>query len=251
MFAMRLSKKTISDFHANGYLVVRKLFDQSRMDEIVQWVNEVQSYPEAKNKYMMYFEESKLEPGKRILSRIENIEPFHQYFSSLFLYSEIQQITSQLFAEEAILFKDKINFKMPGGSGFKAHQDVQAGWDRYAKLHITAMVSIDPCTLNNGCLEIASGSHQEGLIGEQWVPLQENALDYVSLQTAPGDAVFFDSYVAHRSGQNLTDQQRRVLYITYNAASKGDQRSTYYADKRLTYPPDIERDANQSYVFKV
>ena len=33
----------------------------------------------------------------------------------------------ELFGEPAVLFKEKINFKMPGGAGFKAHQDQQAG----------------------------------------------------------------------------------------------------------------------------
>ena len=70
---------------------------------------------------------------------------------------------------------------MPGGDGFKAHQDVQAGWDEYAKLHITALVSIDPSTIENGCLEIAAGNHDKGLIGEQWKPLEENA-DRTSVQ---------------------------------------------------------------------
>ena len=32
--------------------------------------------------------------------------------------------------------EDKINFKMPGGTGFKPHQDSQAGWEVYAKYFI-------------------------------------------------------------------------------------------------------------------
>ena len=182
---------------------------------------------------------------------MEDIEPFHQGFSTLFINGEIQKITSQLFNEEAILFKDKINFKMPGGDGFKAHQDVQAGWDRYSKLHITALVSIDTSTIKNGCLEIACGNHNKGLIGEQWVPLKEDGLDYVSIPTNPGDAIFFNSYAPHRSGPNMTNKRRRVLYVTYNAASEGDHRREYYADKRLSYPPDIEREPNKKYVFRV
>ncbi len=61
-----------------------------------------------------------------------------------------------------VLFKDKINFKMPGGPGFKAHQDQQAGWTRYAPLFVTALVTIDPATLENGCLEMVPGRHREG-----------------------------------------------------------------------------------------
>ncbi len=200
---------------------------------------------------MMYFEQSKLDNNRRILSRMEDIEPYHAGFSELFTKSEIQQITSQLFHDDSVLFKDKINFKMPGGDGFKAHQDVQAGWDKYGKLHITALISIDASTIENGCLEMAGGYHDRGLIGEKWKPLEENSLDYESIPTQPGDAVFFDSFVPHRSGPNLTNDKRRVLYVTYNAAAEGDKRRKYYDDKRLSYPPDIERLTDKEYVFRV
>ena len=248
---MQLSNEQIEDFKSSGFLVIRNLYDAERMKTITAWTEEVASYPEVPGKYMMYFEESKLEPGKRILSRMEDIEPFHKGFSDLFVRGEIQQVTSQLFGNEAILFKDKINFKMPGGDGFKAHQDVQAGWDRYAKLHITALVSIDPSTIENGCLEIARGHHDQGLIGEKWQPLEEDALDYDSVPTSPGDAIFFDSFAPHRSGPNMTNEKRRVLYVTYNAAAEGNHLRQYYDDKRLSYPPDIEREPNKEYVFRV
>jgi ectoine hydroxylase-related dioxygenase (phytanoyl-CoA dioxygenase family) len=83
------------------------------------------------------------------------------------------------------------------------------------------------------------------------VPLKEDGLDYVSMPTNPGDAIFFNSYAPHRSGPNMTNKRRRVLYVTYNAASEGDHRREYYADKRLSYPPDIEREPNKKYVFRV
>ena len=76
-------------------------------------------------------------------------------------------------------------------------------------------------------------------------------LDYVSVTTNPGDAIFFDSFAPHRSEPNMTNEQRRVLYVTYNAATEGDHRRQYYDDKRLSYPPDIEREAEKEYVFRV
>ena len=248
---MKLSTEQIDEFKNTGFLVIRNLYDAEKMKTITAWTEEVTNYPEEPGHVMMYFEQSQLETGKRIISRIEDIEPFHKGFSDLFVGGEIQQVTSQLFGDEAVLFKDKINFKMPGADGFKAHQDVQAGWDRYAPLHITALVSVDPSTIENGCLEVANGHHDKGLIGDQWKPLEEDALDYASLPTAPGDAVFFDSFAPHRSKPNLTNEQRRVLYVTYNAAAEGDHRRQYYDDKRLSYPPDIEREADKKYVFRV
>ncbi len=248
---MRISNAQIETFKATGFLIIRNLYGLQQMQAMTAWTETVANYPEIPGKYMMYFEQSKLDPDKRILSRVENIEPFHQGFSALFLGGEIQRIASQLFDDEAVLFKDKINFKMSGGGGFRAHQDVQAGWNRYAKLHITALVSIDAATIDNGCLEIASACHNKGLIGEAWKPLAEDALDYTSLTTDSGDAVFFDSFTPHRSKPNLTNKKRRALYVTYNAAVEGDHRRQYYADKRLGYPPDIEREANKEYVFRV
>ncbi len=248
---MKLSDAQLNEFNNTGFLVIRNLYDDEKMKEIIAWTDEVTNYPEVPGKYMMYFEQSQLDSDKRILSRMEDVEPYHKGFSELFTQGEIQKITSQLFDDDALLFKDKINFKMPGGDGFKAHQDVQAGWDRYAKLHITALVSIDPSTVENGCLEMASGHHNQGLIGEQWKPLEEDALDYISVTTEPGDAVFFDSFAPHRSGPNLSNEQRRVLYVTYNARHEGDHRRQYYDDKRLSYPPDIEREADKEYVFRV
>ena len=199
----------------------------------------------------MYFEKSQLDPNQRILSRMEDIEPFHTGFSQLFTTDKMQGCVSELFGKEAVLFKDKINFKMPGGDGFKAHQDVQAGWDRYASLHITALVSIDASTLENGCLQLAPGHHKQGFIGESWKPLQEDALEYISVPAKPGDAVFFDSFAPHRSEPNRTNSARRVLYVTYNRLSEGDHRRQYYIDKRKSYPPDCEREPDKEYVFRV
>jgi len=114
---------------------------------------------------------------------MENFAPYHQNFNKLFDEDRMKGIVSQLFAEESVLFQEKINFKMPDGDGFRAHQDVQAGWDNYAALHITALLSIDPCTEENGCLEMASSQHDKGLIGDKWKLLNEDTLNCVSVPT--------------------------------------------------------------------
>jgi len=150
-----------------------------------------------------------------------------------------------------VLFKDKINFKMPGGAGFELHQDQQAGWSTYAPRFMTAMISLDAASIESGCLEIAAGRHREGLIGEQWKPLDETGIDLEVVPTAPGDAIFFDSYVPHASKANFSDSPRRILYLTYNLADDGDHRARYYADKYASFPPDIDRNPSQTYIFRV
>lgn len=246
-----LTQQQIAKFNRDGYVIIRGLYSEQEMKQITAWVDEVAGYPEVPGKYMMYFEQGRLQPAGRILSRMEDIEPYHNGFSKLFTGEKMQGAVSELFGEPVVLFKDKINFKMPGADGFKAHQDIQAGWDRYASLHITALVSIDASNRDNGCLELAPGHHKEGFIGESWKPLAEDALAYIPVPTGPGDAVFFDSYTPHRSDPNNTNSARRVLYVTYNRLSEGDHRKQYYADKRKSYPPDCEREPDKEYVFRV
>jgi len=248
-----LSEQQIAQFHRDGFLVVRGMYSPQEVEAISQWTDDVAAWPETPGKCMMYFEESQ-DDGSRLLCRIENFVPFHEGFSMLITKRRMQLAVSELFAEPAVLFKDKINFKLPGGDGFKEHQDVQAGWDDYADLHITAMIAIDETNAENGSLEMIAGKHKQGVLGSMWAPLTDENTDhipYVAVHCQPGDAVFFDSYAPHRSHPNHTEKARRVLYITYNKSSKGDSREQYYADKRRNYPPDIERDPDKDYSFKV
>jgi len=249
-----LRDEQIAAFRRDGFVVVPALFGASTMVDIAAWANEVQGWPEMPGRHMMYFEESLTSAGQRILNRVENLPPYHEGFRALAASAEMQGACGQLFGEPAVLFKDKINFKLAGGSGFEAHQDVQAGWSKYAGLHITALIAIDHCTLDNGCLEIATGIHDRGLIGSEWKPLTDEDLEgaeFVAIEAEPGDAVFFDSFAPHRSGPNQTDIPRRVLYFTYNKASEGDCLERYYADKRASYPPDIEREQGKEYHYRV
>jgi 2-aminoethylphosphonate dioxygenase len=244
----------VEKFKRDGFLVVRGLFDEAEMQRISAWTDELQGLPETPGRQMMYFEPSLLRAGERVLQRIENFCPFHAGFAALCDGDKLCGTVSQLFGAPALLFKDKINFKLPGGDGFKPHQDQQAGWSTYADLFITAMVSIDETTAENGCLELCAGQHTRGLLGGEWTPLTDDDMRRFGARPVPtraGDAIFFDSYTPHASGPNLTTDRRRVLYITYNPRSAGDHRLRYFADKRRSFPPDIERDPTRTYTFRV
>lgn len=247
-----LTPGQIETFRRDGFVLVRGFYNADEMADITAWVDEVQHWPETPGKYMMYFEETK--SGERILNRIENVPPYHVGFARLTGDDKMRGACAQLFEEPAVLFKDKINFKMPGGGGFEPHQDVQAGWSRYASMHITSVVTIDRATAENGCLEMAQDFHSHELIGDEWTPLTAvnlSGIEFVKIEAEPGDAVFFDSFIPHQSAPNRTDAPRRVLYYTYNKASEGDHLAQYYADKRESYPPDIEREPGKEYHYLV
>ena len=235
----------------DGYLVVPGFFGTNETARISQWTSDLETAREEAGRHWVYHEDSLTEPRRRVIQRIENFCPFHAGFDALIRDGALSRWVSALMGGPSVLFKDKINFKMPGGPGFKAHQDQQAGWGRYAPLFVTALVSIDPATLENGCLEMVPGRHREGLIGEEWNPLDETGLTLQAVPTEPGDVIFFDSFAPHASKANFTDKPRRILYVTYNRASDGDHRDQYYAEKHAAFPPDVERDAGKTYVFRV
>src|SRR3546814_6375288 len=54
----RLTDEQIADFRRDGFLVVRGMFSAAEMRWIERWTCEVEAYPEAPGKYLMYFEKS-------------------------------------------------------------------------------------------------------------------------------------------------------------------------------------------------
>jgi len=246
-----LSDQQIEFFHQNGYVVVSGAFSPEEAAALDLWTRELAEIPEEPGRQWVYHEKSLKGDDQDLICRIENISPYHAGFKDL---SEVLKApVGQLMGEEAVLFKEKVNFKMPGGDGFKPHQDSQAGWDAYAEFFISALVCIDEATIENGCLKMVAGHHKRGLF-RSWEPLTDEDMadmDFVPCPTKPGDLVFFDCYAPHASDPNMSDNIRRIYFATYNKLSEGDHLDQYYADKRKTYPPDIEREAGKEYVFRV
>ena len=246
-----LSDSQLAEFERDGFLVVRGAFNPEVATKIQAWTDELLALPEESGRHWVYHEPSLKENGKNLVSRIENITPHQDNFA--ILSSALKAPVGQLLGEEAVLFKEKVNFKMPGGDGLKPHQDSQAGWDAYAEFFISVLVSIDTATEENGCLQICASHHKRGLF-TSWEPLNDEDIadmDFVPVLTEPGDAIFFDCYTPHSSEPNMSDKTRRIYYATFNRLSEGDNMAQYYADKHKSYPPDIDRDPENDYIFRV
>lgn len=183
--------------------------------------------------------------------RTEKFMDYHEGFKGLLCGDDLRGLIGQCSGEEMLLFKDKINYKLPHGNGFAPHLDAPA-YDHIGKIeHVTANMAIDPATIANGCLEIVPGSHtmnvelaEGGRISDKWNREQE----WVQVPLDAGDVLIFGSHLAHRSGPNKTDKPRASLYATYHARSDGeDLREKYYAHRRVAFPPDHEREAGIDY----
>jgi hypothetical protein len=237
-----------TSWQRQGYLLLPRHLSANETSELSRWVQELAAWPEAPGKWMKWYEQG---AGGRQLCRVEDFLPYHEEFAAFLSSGTIAEILEVLCGEPAALFKEKINFKLAGGSGFAPHQDAPAFTTFGQRYHVTLMVSIDPTTRENGCLEVVDGFHGAGLLPQAkdgtLAPGWADAQTWKPIETEPGDLLFFDSYVPHRSGPNRSQRPRRALYVTYNRASDGDYRGTYFARKRAAFPPECERVAGIDY----
>jgi 2-aminoethylphosphonate dioxygenase len=244
-----LSPEQMRFWDDNGYVLVKSHYAGERKATLRRWVEELEALPETPGKWMKYFEKGLA--GERLLCRVEDFIPYHAGLRELLRGEEVVGMVSQLMGEPVVLFKEKINYKLPGGKGFEPHQDAPAYITFNQKYHITFMISVDPTTIENGCLEVVRGWHKRGTLAQkQDGSLAREVVDslrWEPVTTEPGDVILFDSYIPHRSGPNTTNRPRRVYYVTYNRASEGDRRDDYYRDKREKYPPEIERIPGKDY----
>lgn len=249
-----LTAQQLAAYREKGWLLARGFVAPLEVEALARWTDELAARPEEPGKHMVYCEPSLLDASRRVIQRIENFCPYHAGFDAFVRDGRLREALDQILGVTACLFKEKINFKMPGGAGFEPHQDQQAGWSRYARMFVTAMVTIDQATIENGCLEMGGGARVTELIGAEWRPLDAAEMKDFSLvpvPTEPGDVLFFDSYAPHASKANMTDHPRRILYLTYNATVEGDHRARYFAEKRESFPPDVERRPGIEYKFRV
>ena len=180
--------------------------------------------------------------GERQIMRTENFADYHKDFSALLHGEDLTGILAQVTRDDMLLFKDKINYKLPGGNGFQAHLDAPA-YDHIGKIeHTTANLAVDAATLANGCVEVVPGSHkmvvelaEGGRISAKWEADQQ----WTPVPLDSGDLLIFGSHLAHRSGPNTTNAARASVYATYHMKSDGeDLKARYYVDRRQNFPPD-------------
>ncbi len=163
-----------------------------------------------------------------------------------------------------VLYKEKLNLKPPGGSGFAPHLDapsLRAAFDcvadRAPRAFVTVMIAIDDMNSSNGCLRVARGPWTEDNHVDVIVPPSQkangniddltnsnpdaggragaipndvaNQLVYEDVVCKGGTIVAFNGWVPHRSAVNRSPFARRAVFLTYNPVDDGgDYRDLYY-----------------------
>ena len=135
------------NYKEKGFIVLRNVIDKKFISEIKKEIN------------------SKIN-SKKILRRIEKVSDNFELSRKILRSKKILNLLKKLTNRNYVLFKDKLNFKYPGGSGFLPHIDghfywidqnnkKQDGWNKYSTSFINLVIPLDKTTKENGCLYLA------------------------------------------------------------------------------------------------
>jgi hypothetical protein len=230
----------IEHFREHGWVVI-DLLSPATIAALPHWVDEVAALRDGERGVLQHFEGTDDGP---MLCRSEDFVPAHAALRDLLCSGLLPETAGTLLGEPAVLYKEKINYKLAGGAGYSPHQDAPA----YPMIdrHVSAMVAIDDADDRNGGLEVVSRCFDEILAVDDRgciTPDIAARLDWQPVPLRAGQTLWFHSRTPHRSAANHSTRPRRALYPTYNAAREGDLRAAYYETKRAAFAstPDGDR----------
>ena len=229
---MLLSAAERMRWQDTGCLLLKQLQglpSAAALGRMAQDVSRLPDAPGSRFPWLVFHEALADSADRGVLARTENFCLYHRGWRDV-AQKVVAPVVSQLLEDYAMLFKDKINYKPPGGAGFLAHQD-RTAWYAGARgmplYHVTAMIAVDACTPEKGCLQVATEPWLHG--GDNVLPHKngailkdaEDKLAFTDVVLDAGDVVLFDSFVPHRAAANTSGEWRRAVFLTYNAAKDG------------------------------
>lgn len=108
-----LSEPQLSHYRTNGFLKISNLlsFESVLISDVAQWTADIFSWPKVEGKWLTHSEMT--EDGRKVPCRCENFVDYHEGMASL-ARGNVLCVTSQLFGEQSVLFKEKVNYKQSG-----------------------------------------------------------------------------------------------------------------------------------------
>jgi hypothetical protein len=222
----------------DGVLHVPGFLSGDALAEVIAVIDEIGRRPDGENGLLQHYELG--DDGAQIC-RSEHLIDGHPVLRALLTTGAMPAMAGELLGEPAVLYKEKVNYKLAGGAGFAPHQDAPAY--PFIDTHTTCMLAIDDATLENGCLEVVAGRHAEVLPMDETGCIRDDVVagfEWYPVPIAAGDLLWFHSRAPHRSGPNRSLHRRRGLFCTYNAVSHGDLRTEYYSEKLARFAAGSE-----------
>lgn len=210
--------------------VHRSVFGGQRLADLRMWASEVEAWPAASHVWGSYYEET---PAGPVPCRTENVSACHPGFRHV-VEGSLREVAAEAADCDVVDFKDKINYKHPGGAGFSPHQDLTA-YPGVSQV-MSVLLALDECSLVSGCLWLATGVQAVLPTDERGVVDAAVAatLEWEPVEMAAGDVVCLHGLAPHFSRANTGPSRRRVLVASYAPTGEGYSRERYYRARQAS-----------------
>jgi hypothetical protein len=229
-----LSDAEAARYHEDGSVLLRGFFDAEEIDLLRRAAKEDHELDRRA------FARADGEGGKVRLSLWNH--PGDGIYGMFARCERVVRSAEKLLGGEVYHYHSKMIMKDPQvGGAWAWHQDYGYWYQNgvLRPLLSSVFVAVDPCTRENGCLQVLRGSHHCGridhvLTGDQAGADRERVdelvkrlpLDYVEM--GPGDALYFHCNLLHRSDQNRSSQPRWAMICCYNAARNDPYKESHH-----------------------
>lgn len=222
---MYLTHEEVSDYHRNGFVLVKNVFSKPEVERMLEAVDKGDRVANTTRSTMD-------QSGRKV-----NLAIWHELgediWSAASTYPRIVNNVRILLGEEAAFFHGKVIFKEARlGGAWEWHQDYGYWYDQgfLFPSMISAFISLDPATKENGCLKVLQGSHKlgrlnHGKVGNQTginpsrIEQVNRMFKLVDCEMEAGSVLFFHCNLLHSSAANESDRDRRSFIVCYNAWS--------------------------------
>lgn len=230
-----------ASWERDGFVVRRGVFTHDELDELRQAGEEVvqqlveirRGTRQTAGSYTFEIEATastviKWEGDTDVVHGVEPVAHLHPAFRR---YAEDQRFTesaaSALGTDGVSLFTEKLNLKRArDGRPVILHQDhpYWVGSVENLDCIMTTMLLLDDSSDENGCLQVAPGSHRHGVMPRKTIdgfgshemdPEQFDLDSLVPVELAAGDMVMFGPLLVHYSAPNRSDRDRRAILYSY------------------------------------
>ena len=241
-------KQNIEEFNEKGYTIIKNVFNEK---DFLEQINKIENIIDnSKNQIDIYYEKDGT-TIKKIEKLLFNNKELRIFFEKNEIISSFMK---QIFNDDFILFKDKLNLKYAKkGSGWKMHVDgvfysdtSKKGWWDYATKFINILIPFSESKKENGTLEIVNidkdncsyeqllentdKEENNGVPKQELYKELEKKTKYLELNMT--DIAFFDPRCYHTSKKNRSNKDRKIFYLTYNKLTDGDNYLKYITDKK-------------------
>jgi ectoine hydroxylase len=219
-----LNEQQVQEFQSRGFVLARGFFDQAEVGLLSRAAREDRELD------VHSFGAADGEGGTVRLSLWNH--PGNSLYGMFARCESLVNSAEKLLGGEVYHYHSKMIMKDPKvGGAWTWHQDYGYWYHNFvlSPLLCSASIAVDAATRENGCLQVIPGSHRLGRIDHVLSGDQAGAdkqrvdeilkrMDLVYVEMDPGDTLFFDCNLLHRSDQNRSENPRWSMICAYNAA---------------------------------